>query len=155
MQRRSRTVIIAFAVSPLAASGASAASVLAWDEFFGGFHSRFSVGANAAIMFVVSLLATYLAVAVLGVPGYLLLRRVAWVRRWHWFLLGAVIGYAAIAQILAVGFIASSQAREQWAYSATGGVIFGAPPALAMGLMLTWLIRRVGSDIDRIAATFD
>jgi hypothetical protein len=155
MQRRSRRVIIAFAVSPLAASTTTAVWVVAFGEFFGGLHNGFSVGANAAIMFVTSLLAAYLATAVLGVPGYLLFRRVGWVRRRHWFLLGTIVGYAAIGQILVVGLLASTQVRDQWAYGALGTVILGAPPALVMGLVFTWLIRRAGPDIDRIAATFD
>ena len=155
MQRRSRRVIIAFAVSPLAASTTSAVWAFALGEFLGGFHNGFGVGANAAMMFVLSLLAAYLAAAVLGVPGYLLFRRVGWVRRRHWFLLGTVIGYAAIGQILVVGILASAQVRDQWAYGALGTVILGAPSALVMGLVFTWLIRRTGPDIDRIAATFD
>jgi len=155
MQRRSRRVIIAFAVSPLAVSTTSAVWVFALGQFFGGLHNGFGVGANAAMMFVMSLLATYLAAAVLGVPGYLLFRRVGWVRRRHWFLLGTVIGYAAIGQILVAGILASAQVRDQWAYGALGTAILGAPPALVMGLVFTWLIRRAGPDIDRIAATFD
>jgi hypothetical protein len=155
MQRRSRRVIIAFAVSPLAASMTSAVWVFALGQFFGGFHNGFGVGVNAAIMFVMLLLAAYLAAAVLGVPGYLLFRRIGWVRRRHWFLLGTVIGYAAIGQILAVGILASAQVRDQWEYGALGSVVLGAPLALVMALVFTWLIRRTGPDIDRIAATFD
>jgi hypothetical protein len=129
--------------------------VFGLGEFLGGFHNGFGVGANAAIMFVVSLLAAYSAAAVVGVPGYLLFRRVGWVRRLHWFLLGTVIGLAAIGLIITIGLLASRLPRDQWGYAIVGTVLFGAPPALVMGGVFTWLMRRAGPDIDKIAATFD
>jgi hypothetical protein len=155
MRRRSRPVIIAFAVSPLAASVASAAWVFVLDEFLGGLHNEFSAGANMAIMFVVSLLVAYLAAAVIGAPGYLLFRRIGWVRRRHWFLLGAAIGCAPVGLIMAMGILASGQAWEPSVFVIIGAVLFTSPPALVMGVVFAWLIRRAEPNIDRIAATFD
>ena len=155
MRRRTRPVIIAFAVSPLAASTASAVWVFGLGEFLGDFHNGLGVGANAAIMFVVSLLVAYPTAAVVGVPGYLLFRRVGWVRRRHWFLLGTGISFAAIGVIVTIGLLASRLPRDQWGYAIVGTVLFGAPPALVMGGVFAWLIQRAGPDVDMIAATFD
>jgi hypothetical protein len=134
---------------------ASAVWVFGLGEFLGGFHNGFGVGANAAIMFVVSLLVAYPTAAVVGVPGYLLFHRVGWVRRLHWFLLGTVIGFAAIGAIVTIGLLASRLPRDQWVYGIVGTALFGAPPALVMGGAFAWLIRRAGPDVDKIAATFD
>jgi hypothetical protein len=106
-------------------------------------------------MFVVSLLVAYLAAAVIGAPGYLLFRRIGWVRRRHWFLLGAAIGCAPVGLIMAMGILASGQAWEPSVFVIIGAVLFTSPPALVMGVVFAWLIRRAEPNIDRIAATFD
>jgi len=155
MARRSRPVIFAFAVSPLAASAALAAWVFTLGKFFGDPDDEFGVGATTAIISAASLFSGYLAAIVLGVPGNILFRRIGWIGRRHCFLLGTVIGCAAAALLLTMGVLAGDYAGSKLIYAIAGGAVVTVPPALVMGVVFTWLIRRAGPDIDKIAATFD
>jgi hypothetical protein len=115
----------------------------------------FVLGVIVAVFFAGSLFSGYLAVIVLGVPGYLLLRRVGWVRRRWWFLLGIVMGCAAGALLMTMVYGHSNDAQAHPAYFVLGAAILVAPLVVTTGLVFMWLIRRAGTNIDEIAATFD
>jgi len=155
MARSLNPVIVAFAVSPLAASTVLAIWLFIFGKFFAPPAVGISLGAIIAIFFGVSLFSGYLAAIVLGVPGYFLLRRVGWVRRRWCFLLGIVMGGAAGTLLMTMVYGHSNDAQARPMLFLLGAAILSGPPALAMGLVFMWLIRRAGPDIDKIAATFD
>jgi len=148
MARRSRPLLFAFAISPLAAS-----LVLAlWFPIIaeiGDLTGGMGIGKITAIFFAMSLFLGYMAAGIIGVPGYFLLRRMGWVRRHSWFLLGVVMETAAGGLLVAVGYGYPS------IYFVVGAVLLVAPPALTTGFVFMWLIRRAGPDVEKIAATFD
>ena len=112
-------------------------------------------GELAAIFFAASLFLGFVATGVLGVPGYVLLRRIGWLARRHCFLLGAVTGFGEAALILAVAYYGNKNLAADLGTTAAGFALLTAPLVLTMGALFAWLIRRSGSDVEKIAATFD
>jgi hypothetical protein len=153
MLGRSRPVIIAFAVTPLAASTVLAAWVFALGLLFK--EPQDEMGALVAIFFAASLFLGYLATIVLGLPGYLLFRRIGWVARRHCFLLGAIVGFAEGALLLAVGILGNDDLLANPVAAIGGFALLTAPLVSVMGVLFAWLIRRSGFDIAKIASTFD
>jgi len=155
MPRKSSGVIAAFAISPLAASAATSLCMFAVGHFVANPNDEYGPGAVAAILFVISLLAGYLAAVVLGVPGYALFRRIGWVHRRHWFLLGTAIGCVSAALLVTAGYRYGHIAESNAVSAVAGMAVLTAPLPLVMGLVFTWQMGRAAPDIDRIAATFD
>ena len=155
MARRSRPILVAFAISPLAASLVLALWFFVIAGIFGGPRGGMGIGKITAVFFATSLFLGYVAAGIIGVPGYFLLRRMGWVRRRSWFLLGVTMETAAGGFLFAIGYNSTNNLLVHSIYFVAGAVLLIAPPALTTGFVFMWLIRRAGPDVEKIAATFD
>lgn len=133
-----KNVLAAFAVGPLGGAGLVAAiaflGVLLRDR------DGIAAGTVAAVLFVLISLLGYAVGIIAGIPGYLLFRRLGWVRWAHWITLGAVLG-ATVAAIwpLRVLLINPDVDYGIAALAAItfAGLLWGAASGLAFG----WVIK--------------
>jgi hypothetical protein len=149
---RLKNVVAAFAAAPLGGAGAMAA--------IGWLVSAFSYGPNAVateaavLLFIFFSILGYAVALVLGIPGYLLFRRMAWVRRAHWVLLCAILG-AAAGSIWPVVALLARIAVGNPAASIGGFTVAGALVGTVSGFVFAWVIKIEAPRADEIAATFD
>ena len=134
----SKNVLAAFALGPL--GGAGLMAVIAFLGVLLRDGDGIGAGTVAAALFVLVSLLGYAVAIIAGIPGYLLFRRLGWIRRAHWIALGAVLGavVAAIwpARVLLInpdvdyGFVALVAITF-------AGLFWGAASGLAFG----WVIK--------------
>jgi hypothetical protein len=150
-----RNVVAAFAAAPLGGAGVTAA--------IGWLVGLFSLGLNAALaaeaaapLFIVFSILGYVVAIVLGIPGYLLFRRMAWIRRAHWVLLCAVLGAAAGSIWPVVALVTRIDIDISYPLAAIGGfAVAGALVGTVSGFVFAWVIKIEAPRADEIAATFD
>jgi hypothetical protein len=153
---RLKKVVAAFAVAPLGGAGAVAA--IGW--FIGMFSLGLSadVGAvvaeTAFVLFVIFSILGYAVAIILGIPGYLIFRRMAWVRRAHWVLLCAILG-AIAGSIWPVVALLAQLGINNPTTSIGGMTVAGALVGTVSGLVFAWIIKVEAPRADEIAATFD
>jgi hypothetical protein len=97
----------------------------------------------------------YLVSIVVGIPVYLLFRRLGWIGRSHRFLLGAAIGALSGALFTLAGLISTRSAGPQVRDVVFAGALIGFVLAGVVGLIFAWLIRPNVPNIEEVAATFD
>jgi len=106
-------------------------------------------------LFVGLLILGYLVSILLGIPGYLLFRRMGWLARRHCFLLGAAIGILSGACFALTGLWhargSDSQARNLMLAVGFIAIV----QAGVMGLLFASVIRPRRLNIDEVASTFD
>jgi hypothetical protein len=135
---RPRNALAAFAVAPLGGAGVIAAIALVLGVFLVGWGK--AAGGVFAMLFVLTSILGYAVAIVAGIPGYLLFRRLGWVRRAHWIALGAVLGtVGASIWPLRVLILNPTVTHGTTALAclAIGGLLWGA----ASGLTFAWVIK--------------
>ncbi|HUL10428.1 MAG TPA: hypothetical protein VLV76_29135 [Candidatus Acidoferrum sp.] len=143
-------VVAAFAVAPLA--GALLVAGV-------GFLMALAVGPSALTGVVGTAFALtagigYVAAVLLGIPGFLLFRRLRWVGSAHWVLLCASVGAVTGAVMPAAVTLAGDRGGRLWA--AVGVfLVIGAVVGAASGLLFARTIKIKPPASDEIAATFD
>lgn len=153
--RKSSRVVTAFAAGPVVAS--AVVTILFLFLVLGlllGAHRDvliILVGGLFGVMLVLG----YLVSIILGIPGYLLFRRLGWIGRRHWFLLGAAIGALSGALFALVELANAGSAGSQARNVISACVVIALVSAGVTGPMFGWLIRPKGPNIDEVAATFD
>ena len=146
---RPKNVLAAFAVAPLGGAGLVAviAPILG---IFSGYWDK-AGGTVAAMLFVLSLIVGYAVEIIAGIPGYLLFRHLAWVRRVHWIALGAVLG-AASAAIWPLRILLLNPDVDfgiaAVAILTAAGLLWGA----ASGLVFAWIIKVEAPRVDEFAS---
>jgi len=147
---RLKNVVAAFAAAPLGGAGAvSVVTLLAMV-----LSAPPAVAGGAAVgMFVLTLVLGYAVAAILGIPGYLLFRRLGWIRSAHWILLCAVLGsVTAAAWPLAAVLIGGNAVP----LTSIGGLaLIGLLVGTASGFVFAKIIKIESPRTDEIAATFD
>lgn len=148
---RLHRVVAAFAVAPLGGASFVAAVMLALALYLG----RDAVpGQVVGLSFIVTAGVGYAVAVVLGIPGFLLFRRLRWIRGSHWVLLCATVGTAAGAALPVGGALFGNGREIIWAAlgaMAAAGTLVGA----ASGLLFARTIRTAPPAAGEIAATFD
>ena len=147
-----RNVVAAFAAAPLGGAGATAA--IGWLVGLFSFGLNAVAAEAAALLFIVFSILGYAVAIVLGIPGYLLFRRMAWVRRAHWVLLCAILGAAAGSIWPVVALLTRIDVGDPTA-SIGGFAIAGALVGTVSGFVFAWIIRIEPPRAEEIAATFD
>jgi len=151
---RLRNVVAAFAAAPLGGAGVTAA--IGWLVGLFSFGLNAAAAEAAAPLFIVLSILGYAVAIILGIPGYLLFRRMAWVRRAHWVLLCAVLGAAAGSIWPVAALLTRIDIDISYPVAAIGGfAIAGALVGTVSGLVFAWIIRIDAPKADEIAATFD
>jgi hypothetical protein len=147
---RPKNVLAAFAVAPLGGAALVAAITLIFGVFSGYWDN--AGGAVAAMLFVLASIMGYAVEIIAGIPGYLLFRHLAWVRRVHWITLGAVLGAASAAIWPLRVLLLNPDVDYGIAAVATlafAGLLWGA----ASGLAFAWIIKVEPQRADEIAST--
>jgi hypothetical protein len=142
-------MVAAFAAAPLAGAGAVAAETFVSLAILDGsldFAPRLAV----KTLFFESIRAYSVAV-ILGVPGYLLFRRLGWIRRAHWVLLWAVLGIIGRGTWTLLGFGFSDLLFMLMPTFTLSSLLFG----VTAGLVFAFMIKAGSRRADEIAATFD
>ena len=148
---RLKNVVAAFAAAPLGGAGAIAAFTFL-AVLLGG-PADLAVGA-AVGLFILTLILGYVVAVVLGIPGYLLFRRLGWISRAHWILLCAVLGSAAGAAWPVAVLL--SRANTVDPLTSIGGLaVAGLLVGTVSGFVFAWVIKIEAPPADEIAATFD
>jgi hypothetical protein len=133
-----KNVLAAFAVAPLGGAGLMAA--IAFLAVFLRDGDGIGAGIVAAVLLVLISLLGYAIAIMVGIPGYLLFRRLGWVRRPHWIALGAVLG-ATVAAIWPIRVLLINPNVDYGiaalAAITVAGLVWGATSGLAFG----WVIK--------------
>jgi hypothetical protein len=150
---QSRRAIVAFLAGPPIAAALVAATILPLAIFFGdpGDDLAAILGALCGAILILS----YLASCLVGIPLYLLFRRLGWQRRRHSLLLGALIGLGSGTLVVLIGLLDPATMRSQKVEFFTGVVVITVLLAATLGLLFALIIRRRRLEIRDIAATFD
>jgi len=149
---RLKNVVAAFAAAPLGGASVVAAIALMLAAFLGG---PGDIAVNAAVaLFILTSILGYVVAGVLGIPGYLLFRRLGWIRRAHWVLLCAVLGSAAGAVWPVVALLSRINGVDPVA-SIGGFAVAGLLVGTVSGFVFAWIIKVEAPGADEIAATFD
>ena len=149
---RLKNVVAAFAAAPLGGAGVTAA--IGW--ILGAFMYGPNVAATegAIPLFILFSILGYAVAIVLGIPSYLLFRRLGWIRRAHWVLLCAVLGGAAGAVWPVMALLGRLEVGDPLA-SIGGFAVAGVLVGTVSGFVFAWVIKIEGPRADEIAATFD
>ncbi len=143
-------VLAAFIAAPLAGAGAVAARALVTVALDSSFDLASTIAAKTLFFEAIR---GYAVAALLGTPGYLLFRRMGWIRRAHWVLLWIFLGV-----IMGVTWPLLTQVSGGpslplilvGAFAVTG-LLFG----VASGLAFALIIKPRSPRPSEIAATFD
>ncbi len=147
-----RNVVAAFAAAPLGGAGVTAA--IGWLIGLFSFGPNAAAAEAAALLFIFFSVLGYAVAIILGIPGYLLFRRMAWIRRAHWVLLCANLGALAGSIWPVVALLARIDVVNPAA--SIGGFAFaGALVGTVSGFVFAWIIKIEPPRADEIAATFD
>lgn len=133
-----KNVLAAFAIGPL--GGAGLVATIAFLGVLLRETDGIAAGTVAAVLFVLISLLGYAVGTIVGIPGYLLFRRLGWVRRAHWIALGAVLG-ATVAAIWPLRVLLINPDVDYGvvalAIITIAGLLWGAASGLAFG----WVIK--------------
>jgi hypothetical protein len=150
---RLRRVVLAFLAAPL--GSAAVVAIITFVAILGD--SRVAATTIAAYAFALTAIFGYAVAVVLGIPGYLFLRRRGWVRRAHWILLCAVLGGIAGGVEPLLGLAGSRPVESFALYTAVVGgfILTGALLGAVAGLVFSLVIKRDPPTPEEVAATFD
>ena len=145
-------VVAAFAVAPL--GGALLAAIVGFVLVLLADTGEM-MGRVVGSAFLLTAAFGYAAAIVLGIPGFLLFRRMRWIRRAHWVLLCAAVGGIVGAAVPAAGVLLTGGEYERLWEAAGIFLIAGAVFGVASGLLFARTIKIKPPDADEIAATFE
>jgi hypothetical protein len=150
---RLRRVVLAFIAAPLGSAAVVAITFIATTL---GESMEFAA-AFAALAFALTAIIGYAVAIVLGIPGYLYLRRRGWVRRAHWILLCTALGGVGGAVWPLLGLIGAPPVEAVSLYTAIVGgfILTGALLGAVAGVVFSLVIKRAPPTPDEVAATFD
>lgn len=152
-RRKSKRVVIAFATGPLAAAAATTMLFLLLGLVFE--EDREVLALILGTLFVGLLILGYLLSFILGIPGYLLFRRMGWLARRHCFLLGAAIGILCGACVALTGLGPAREPGSQARNIMLAAGFIAIVQAGVTGLVFALVIRPKRLNVDEVAATFD
>ena len=145
-----KRVVAAFVAAPL--GGAAAIAVIAFSLVAIGGSPEMAPFV-AGQLFALAAIIGYAVALILGIPGFLLLRRFGWVRRAHWVLLCASLGAVAGGIWPVFALIAGYPGSPLGLIGVfiLPGMLLG----VASGLVFAWVIKVEPPRTQDIAATFD
>src|SRR5262245_16372675 len=152
-RRKSSRVVIAFAAGPPAAAAVTTMLFLLLGLAFEDDGEVLPLILGA--LFVGLLVLGYFVSMILGIPGYLLFRRMGWLARRHCFLLGAAIGILCGACFALTGLGRADGPDSQAWNIILASVFIAIVLAGVMGLVFALVIRPRRLNIDEVASTFD
>jgi hypothetical protein len=150
---RLRRVVLAFIAAPLGSAATVAVIFIA-----AGLGESLELAATiAAFGFGLTAIIGYAVAVILGIPGYLFLRRRGWVRRAHWILLCTALGGVGGAIWPLLGLIGAPPAEPVSLYTAIVGgfVLTGGVLGAVAGLVFSLVIKLDPPTPEEIAASFD